>query len=88
MSNASEQSQPFTFKGYVIINLIFWAYCLIQFFVVKWLIRDMTGLIFFFVVLAVGFTVVSIYDGLYERFSRPEEREEPADRPITSETQG
>ncbi len=88
MSNASEQSQRFTFKGYVIINLIFWAYCLLQFFVVKWLIRDMTGLIFFFVVLAVGFTLVSIYDGLYERFSRPEGTEESADRPITSETQG
>lgn len=86
MGNASEQSQRFTFKGYVIINLIFWAYCLIQFFVVKWLIGDMTGLIFFFVVLAVGFTVVSIYDCLYERFSRPEESEEPTDRPTTTET--
>ena len=86
MSNASEQSQRFTVKGYVIINLIFWAYCLIQFFVVKWLMDDVTGLIFFFVVLAIGFTVVSIYDGLYERFSRPEETEKPADQPTATET--
>jgi len=86
MSNASEQSQPFTFKGYVIINLIFWAYCLIQFFLVKWLIGDITGLIFFFVILAVGFTLVSIYACLYERFSRPEETEAPAAKPTTTAT--
>ncbi len=86
MSNASEQTGRFPFKGYVIINLIFWAYCLIQFLVVKWLIGDITGLIFFFVVLAVGFTLVSIYDGLYERLSRPEETEKPADQPTTTET--
>jgi hypothetical protein len=55
--------------------------------VVKWLIGDMTGLIFFFVVLAVGFTLVSIYDGLYDRFSRPEETEKPADRLSENETQ-
>lgn len=86
MTNGSEQSQRFSFTGYVIINLIFWAYCLIQFLVVKWLIGDMTGLIFFFVVLAVGFTLVSIYDGLYDRLSRPEETEKPAGKPDASKT--
>lgn len=76
MSNGSQQSDRFPLKGYVIINLIFWAYCLIQFLVVKWLIGDMTGLIFFFVVLAVGFTLVSMYDALYDQLSRPDKEEE------------
>jgi hypothetical protein len=86
MSNGPEQSERFPFSGYVIINLIFWAYCLIQFLVVKWLIGDITGLIFFFVVLAVGFTLISIYDALYDRLSRPEKEEETAGQSRPSAT--
>jgi 4-hydroxybenzoate polyprenyltransferase len=37
--------------------------------VIKWLLRETTGLYFFFAVLAIGFTLVSIYDYAYDRIS-------------------
>jgi len=62
-----EPEPLFPLKGYLILNGIFWAYCLIQLLVLLWLFRDIVGLIFFFVVLGVGFTLVSIYDYTYDR---------------------
>ncbi|MCD6385230.1 hypothetical protein J7M23_05575 [Candidatus Sumerlaeota bacterium] len=71
--------KPLSLKNYVILNLIFWAYCAVQLLVLKWLLRDVAGLYFFFAVLAVAFTVVSIYDYLYERLAK-----EPADDSTTN----
>jgi len=64
-----EPEPLFPLKGYLILNGIFWAYCLIQLLVLLWLFRDIVGLIFFFVVLGVGFTLVSIYDYTYDRIA-------------------
>ena len=59
----------FPLKGYLILNIIFWGYCLLQIIVLRWLLRDVVGLIFFFVVLGVGFTLVSIYDYIYDHIT-------------------
>ncbi len=61
--------RPIPLKTYILLNLIFWAYCAIQLLVLKWLLRDVAGLYFFFAVLASAFTVVSIYDFLYDRIA-------------------
>jgi len=70
-----EGSGLFPLKGYIILNVVFWVYCVIQLVIVSWLFRDIVGLVFFFVVLGVGFTLVSIYDYTYDRIrykrSRP-----------------
>ena len=71
-SPTGESLQPealFPLKGYIILNILFWAYCLIQLLVLTWLFRDVVGLIFFFIVLGVGFTLVSIYDYVYDRIA-------------------
>ena len=64
-----ERDPLFPLKGYFILNAVFWAYCVIQLLVVTWLFRDIVGLVFFFAVLGIGFTLVSFYDYLYDRFS-------------------
>ena len=58
-----------SFMGYVILNLIFWAYCALQLLVLKWLLRDIAGLYIFFAILAIAFTIVSLYDFIYDRLS-------------------
>ena len=81
MNEKKEQSnaQCVTLKGYVFINLIFWAFCAIQILVLKWMIRDLAGLYYFFGILAVSFTIVSIYDyvfdTIYEKRSLPKDSE-------------
>jgi hypothetical protein len=69
----------FPFTGYLIINLIFWVYCVVQLLVTKWLLRETTGLYFFFAVLAIGFTLVSIYDYSYDRISLRKRETAPKD---------
>ncbi len=63
------QEPLFPLKGYLILNVIFWGYCLVQLVVLRWLFRDVVGLIFFFVVLGAGFTLVSVYDYAYDRLT-------------------
>ena len=77
--------KPLSLKNYVILNLIFWAYCAVQLLVLKWLLRDVAGLYFFFAVLAVAFTVVSIYDYLYERLAK-EPGDDSTTNSVSSET--
>lgn len=65
-----EQPQPlFPLKGYVILNLIFWAYCIVQMAALRWLFKDSIGLYFFFTVLGAGFTIVSVFDYIYDRIA-------------------
>ena len=62
-----EREPPFPVRGYVWLNLLFWAFCLVEVLVIRWWLKDIQGVIFFFALLAVGFTLVSIYDALYDR---------------------
>lgn len=59
----------FPLKGYLILNIVFWAYCILQLVVMTWLFKDVVGLIFFFIVLGIGFSVVSAYDYIYDRIA-------------------
>ena len=60
----------FGIKDYAVINLIFWAFCIALYFVVWLLTGENTGLTFLFGVLAIGFTLMSIFDGLYDHFTK------------------
>jgi hypothetical protein len=66
----------FPLKGYLILNLIFWAYCILQLAVLSWIFKDVVGLIFFFIVLGVGFSLVSAYDYIYDRIAYKNKSEE------------
>jgi hypothetical protein len=59
----------FPLKGYIILNVIFWLFCILQMGALKWLYRDAMGIIFFFIFLPVGFTLVSIYDYVFDRIA-------------------
>jgi len=64
----SSQEEPlFPVRGYVILNVVFWAFCIVEILIIRWWLRDIQGVIFFFALLAIGFTLVSIYDALYDR---------------------
>lgn len=80
--------KPLSVKNYIILNLIFWAYCAVQLLVLKWLLQDVAGLYFFFAVLAGAFTVVSIYDYLYDRLTKEPDGRDERSTPgsISSET--
>ena len=72
-----EEREPlFPIKGYIFLNLFFWAFCAGEVLLIKWWLKDIRGVVFFFSLLAVGFTVVSIYDCIYDRLTaRPAPRE-------------
>jgi hypothetical protein len=82
-TKVGNEDERFPLLGYVIINLIFWAYCVVQLLVIKWLLRETTGLYFFFGVLAIGFTLVSIYDYAYDRISLSKQEPGSMDVPVT-----
>lgn len=56
-----------TVKGYVLLNLIFDAFCIFQLLFIRFTMHETRGLYFFFGLLMVGFFVVSIYDYVYDR---------------------
>jgi phosphatidylglycerophosphate synthase len=70
------QDSLFSLKGYIILNIIFWVYCLLQVIILRWIYRDAMGIIFFFTVLAAGFTVVSVYDYIYDRIALKHQKKE------------
>jgi len=63
----SEREPSFPVRGYIMLNLFFWAFCLVEILLFRWWLKDIQGIIFFFGLLAVGFTLVSIYDAAYDR---------------------
>jgi|GEM_PF-2626534 len=65
--NSGKDQALFPLKGYLILNAVFWAYCLIQIVALTWLFKDIVGIVFFFVVLGIAFTLVSVYDYSYDR---------------------
>ena len=66
----------FTLWEYVILNLLFWAFCVLQYAVVRVVTHEKLGLGFFFLSLALGFTVVSIISWCFDRFFPKEPGEE------------
>jgi len=64
-----EDEQPFPIQGYLRLNLLFWAFCIVEILIIRLWLKDVQGVIFFFALLAIGFTLVSIYDGVYDRMA-------------------
>ncbi len=63
-----EDNELFPIKGYIILNLIFYAFCFFQVLIVHKAGGESEGLFFFFLTIALGFSVVSIFDALYDRY--------------------
>lgn len=61
----------FGLGSYVLFNVIFDAFCLLQLLLVRVVLGEQRGLYFFFALLMVAFLIVSIYDYLYDRYVDP-----------------
>ncbi len=57
----------FPVRGYVLLNVLFWGFCALEAVLIRLWLGDIQGVIFFFVLLSIGFTVVSVYDAIYDR---------------------
>jgi hypothetical protein len=75
---ALEPVNPFPVQGYLILNAVFWAFCILEIIVVRIWLKDIQGVIFFFILLAVGFSAVSVYDWACDRLAVLSEKEESA----------
>ena len=67
-----EEADPERFSAleYLFVNALFWVFCLVNLLVAKWYMGETTGLFFFFGVMALGFTAVSVLSYLHDRFYR------------------
>ena len=63
----SDQERFSAFQ-YLAVNIAFWIFCIVNYFVAKWFMGEGTGLVFFFGVLSVGFTAACIISYLHDRF--------------------
>ena len=52
----------FSIGEYVLLNVVFDAFCLLQLLLVRVFLRDTRGLYFFFALLMIGFLLVTIFD--------------------------
>ena len=57
----------FTIKEYLLLNIVFDAFCVLQLGLVSLFLRETRGVFFFFCLLMAGFFVVSVFDYLYDR---------------------
>ena len=67
--NKNDKHSRLAFKDYLIVNAIFIAFCTLQLLFIKWFVKDLSGVLFFFAVLIIGFVVVSAFDYLFDFFS-------------------
>lgn len=58
-----------TVRDYVVMNLVFDAFCVVQLIIVSLLLRDFAGLYFFFGFLMCAFLIASIFDYFSERLN-------------------
>jgi hypothetical protein len=61
-----------TLKEYLLLNLLFDIFCLVQLVLVRLFLAETRGLYFFFIMLMIGFLIVSIFDYLYEKLQARE----------------
>lgn len=60
-------SDKLELKDYVFLNLIFYAFCIVQLIIVRLLLRDFAGLYFFFGFIMCAFLVASVFDFVAEK---------------------
>ncbi|MBM3334753.1 hypothetical protein FJY63_08835, partial [Candidatus Sumerlaeota bacterium] len=76
-SKSSEQARDsggdeeplFPIRGYVLLNVLFWLFCAVEVLIVRLWLKEIQGVFFFFGLLAIGFTVVSIYECVHDRLT-------------------
>lgn len=56
-------------RHYVLLNIVFDAFCLLQLIIARIVIRDTRGMYFFFALLMIGFLLVSVFDFAYDRIT-------------------
>lgn len=71
-----EDEGLFPISGYIALNVFFWAFCVGEVLLIRWWLKEIRGVVFFFGLLAVGFTLVSIYDCIYDRLVARSHRKE------------
>lgn len=59
----------FSVREYLLLNVIFDAFCVLQLVLVRLFLRETRGLYFFFGLIMIGFLLVSIFDYFYDRMS-------------------
>lgn len=64
-----EDIKLFPLKGYFILNIVFYMFCLIHVFIVHKAGGQTRELIFFFSTIAAGFSIVSVFDFVYDRYA-------------------
>lgn len=65
----SENSEHLTGRSYLLLNALVWVFSIALMLLAKIMLRDVTGLGTVSVALPVGFTLVSIFDYIYNRLS-------------------
>ena len=60
--------ERFSAFQYLVVNLAFWIFCIVNYWVAKWFMGEGTGLVFFFSVICVGFTAACMISYLHDRF--------------------
>lgn len=76
--SAPTQDTPLSFRDYVLLNVIFDVFCVVQLVLARLFIRETRGLYFFFAMLIIGFFLVSMFDYLYERMQARAEQQQRA----------
>jgi len=69
------EEKRFSFKDFIVVNGIFWVYCIIQIILIKIFVGELTGMVFFFGVLAIGFTLMYFINFFFDLFYKGEDEE-------------
>lgn len=62
---------------YIIVNVVFIAFCFLQFAVIKFITGEQIGLFFFFSAIITGFVLVSVFMYVYDTVAEESEDQEP-----------
>ncbi|MGC8740085.1 MAG: hypothetical protein ACP5UB_01360 [Candidatus Sumerlaeaceae bacterium] len=75
---AAGTGEPLRFRDYVLLNVYFDAFCIVQLVLARLFIRETRGLYFFFGMLIIGFLLVSLFDYCYDSFLAQKRAQETA----------
>ena len=66
------------FTSYLLLNLLYWLPCLMQYFLAKAWLRQIEGVSIFFAFMGIGFLVISFFDYLCARLFQSDTSKEPS----------
>jgi hypothetical protein len=65
-----DENPPLTLVQYLVMNALFYGACLVVLFFVRMGLQETRGLWYFFGLIMISFSAVSLYDFAYDRLSR------------------